>query len=45
MEPRGTVLPIYLVADESMSMSPCIGELNEGLTSLLSALQREPVAA
>lgn len=45
MEPRGTVLPIYFVADESMSMAPCIGELNEGLTSLLSALQREPFAA
>jgi uncharacterized protein YegL len=45
MEPRGTVLPIYIVADESMSMAPCISELNDGLTSRLAALQGEPFAA
>jgi uncharacterized protein YegL len=45
MEPRGTVLPIYFVADESMSMSACIRDLNDGLTSLLAALQGEPFAA
>jgi uncharacterized protein YegL len=45
MEPRGTVLPIYFFADESMSMAPCISQLNNGLTSLLAALQQEPFAA
>lgn len=45
MEPRGTVLPLYFVADESMSMAPCIRQLNDGLTSLLGSLQSEPFAA
>ncbi len=44
-EPAGTVLPIYFVADESGSMSPHVGELNSGLTSLLDALQGESMAA
>jgi uncharacterized protein YegL len=45
VEPRGTILPIYLIADESMSMGPHIGELNHGLISLQDALQRESFAA
>lgn len=45
MEPRGAILPIYFVADESASMSPHIGELNHGLLSLQDALQRESFAA
>ena len=40
MEPRGTILPVYFVADESASMAPHIGELNDGLLSLQDALQR-----
>ncbi|MCX4094636.1 vWA domain-containing protein [Nocardia sp. alder85J] len=44
-EPLGTVLPVYFVADESGSMYPYIGELNQGLTSLLDALQSESMAA
>ena len=45
MEPQGTILPIYFVADESRSMASCTAELNDGLISLLSALQREPFTA
>lgn len=45
MEPRGQILLVYFVADESGSMQPNIGELNEGLLSLQDALQREPFAA
>ena len=45
MEPRGAILPIYFVADESGSMSRHIGELNHGLLSLQDALQRESFAA
>lgn len=45
MEPRGTVLPVYFVADESGSMTPNISELNDGLTSLQDALQKESFAA
>ncbi|MQY25987.1 vWA domain-containing protein [Nocardia aurantia] len=44
-EPLGTVLPVYFVADESGSMYPHVGELNQGLTSLLDALQGESMAA
>ena len=45
MEPRGAILPIYFVADESGSMGPHIGELNHGLLSLQDALQRESMSA
>lgn len=45
MEPQGTILPIYFVADESGSMTPNIGELNDGLMSLQDALQKESFAA
>ena len=45
MEPRGTILPVYFVADESASMGPHIGELNRGLLDLQDALQRDPHAA
>jgi uncharacterized protein YegL len=45
MEPRGAILPIYFVADESGSMGPHIGELNHGLLSLQAALQRESMSA
>lgn len=45
MEPRGAILPVYFVADESASMGHHIGELNQGLLSLQDALQRESFAA
>lgn len=44
-EPRGSLLPIYFVADESGSMSNDIAELNRGLSSLLDALHSETMAA
>lgn len=45
MEPMGTLLPIYFVADESGSMAPHIQALNDGLLGLLDSLQRESFAA
>jgi uncharacterized protein YegL len=45
MEPKGSILLVYFVADESGSMGHNIGELNEGLASLHDALQRESFAA
>jgi len=44
-EPKATVLPIYFVADESLSMKPVTGKLNEGLRSLLDTLHAESFAA
>jgi uncharacterized protein YegL len=44
-EAAGRVLPIYVVADESKSMTPVVSELNAGLSSLHDALLREPMAA
>ncbi len=43
--PIAKVLPIYFVADESGSMYPHVGELNQGLVSLLDAMQSETMAA
>ncbi|MDU4703458.1 VWA domain-containing protein [Corynebacterium amycolatum] len=45
MEPRGNILPIYFVADESGSMGPDIAELNSGLQSLLNEIRMAPFAA
>jgi uncharacterized protein YegL len=44
-ENLGTVLPVYVLADESASMSPVVEELNAGLRSLHQALLRQPMAA
>lgn len=44
-EVRGQLLPVYVLADESMSMKDHIGELNAGLASLHEALLAEPMAA
>jgi uncharacterized protein YegL len=41
----GNVLPVYVVADESASMTPVVDELNAGLAALHRALLREPMAA
>lgn len=45
MEPKGSILLVYFVADESGSMEPNVGELNEGLITLQDELQRQPFAA
>jgi uncharacterized protein YegL len=45
VEPEGSILLVYFVADESASMKPNIGELNQGLVELHAALQRQPFAA
>ncbi|MET8948709.1 hypothetical protein ABZX30_35620 [Streptomyces sp. NPDC004542] len=42
---RGHLLPIYVLADESGSMTDHIDELNDGLRSLHQALLGEPMAA
>lgn len=42
---RGHLIPMYVVADESGSMTPHLGELNAGLSSLHRALLGEPMAA
>ncbi|MFF3598917.1 vWA domain-containing protein [Kitasatospora indigofera] len=42
---RGHLIPMYVVADESGSMNPYLGELNAGLSSLHRALLGEPMAA
>ena len=44
-EVRGQLLPIYVMADESISMNEYMGELNAGLASLHEALIAEPMAA
>ncbi|MFC4065087.1 vWA domain-containing protein [Actinoplanes subglobosus] len=41
----GNLLPVYMVADESYSMSNYIGNLNDGLAQLHGALMGEPMAA
>lgn len=44
-ENTGNLLPVYVVADESASMTDVIGELNDGLGRLHEALLGEPMAA
>jgi uncharacterized protein YegL len=44
-EPKGSILLVYFVADESGSMGGNIDELNAGLSSLHDSLQRESFAA
>jgi uncharacterized protein YegL len=45
VEPKGSILLVYFVADESGSMGRNIDELNEGLLTLQDALQKQPFAA
>ncbi|WP_327722810.1 VWA domain-containing protein (plasmid) [Streptomyces sp. NBC_00490] len=45
IETRGSVLPIYLVVDESGSMAPHLEELNDGIRRLTEILLSEPMAA
>jgi uncharacterized protein YegL len=42
---RGHLLPVYVLADESYSMSEHAGELNAGMVSLHEALRSEPMVA
>jgi uncharacterized protein YegL len=42
---KGSVLPIYFVADESGSMASDVGELNKGLSALLDAMNLETMTA
>jgi uncharacterized protein YegL len=42
---RGHLLPVYILADESISMRPHTGELNTGLVSLHETLRSEPMIA
>ncbi len=44
-ETRGVLLPAYVLADESGSMGPYRGELNNGLISLCEGLRAEPMVA
>jgi uncharacterized protein YegL len=45
VEPKGSILLVYFVADESGSMERNIGELNDGLITLQDELQKQPFAA
>src|ERR1700733_1068308 len=45
MEPKGSILLVYFVADESGSMEPNIGDLNDGLITMQDELQKQPFAA
>ncbi len=42
---KGHLLPVYVLADESASMSRHAKELNDGLVSLYEALRSEPMIA
>ena len=42
---RGHLLPVYVLADESASMTDYANELNHGLISLCEALRSEPMIA
>jgi len=45
VEPKGSILLVYFVADESGSMKPNIAELNDGLITLQDELQKQPHVA
>ncbi|MFC8142976.1 hypothetical protein ACFUKV_14700 [Streptomyces paradoxus] len=44
-DPKGSVFPIYLAADESPSMTPWVGNLNSGLRHLLNEMHKHPMDA
>ncbi|MFJ2843568.1 VWA domain-containing protein [Streptomyces griseofuscus] len=44
-EAKGIVLPVYVVVDESESMTPYRQELFNGLSSLIDVLRAEPMVA
>ena len=42
---EGSLLPVYVVADESSSMQPHAGQLNDGVKSLYDSIRNDPMAA
>ena len=44
-DPKGNLLPVYVLADESYSLFDHAQELNNGLVSLYDALRAEPMIA
>jgi uncharacterized protein YegL len=44
-DPKGNLLPVYVLADESYSLLDYARELNDGLVSLCEALRAEPMTA
>jgi uncharacterized protein YegL len=44
-DPKGNLLPVYVLADESYSLSDHAQDLNNGLVSLYEALRAEPMIA
>ena len=44
-DPKGNLLPVYVLADESYSLLDYAQELNDGLVSLYEALRAEPMIA
>ena len=44
-DPKGNLLPVYVLADESYSLFDHAQELNHGLVSLCDALRAEPMIA
>jgi uncharacterized protein YegL len=44
-DPKGNLLPVYVVADESASMAEWAQQLNKGLVSLYEALRYQPMIA
>ncbi|MGC4815078.1 vWA domain-containing protein [Micromonospora sp. DT228] len=45
MRDRRTILPVYIVADESGSLGPHLDEVNQGIASIQDALLDDPIAA
>ena len=44
-DPKGNLLPVYVLADESYSLLDYAQQLNDGLVSLYEALRAEPMIA
>jgi uncharacterized protein YegL len=44
-DPKGNLLPVYVLADESYSLSDHAQDLNQGLISLYDTLRAEPMIA
>ncbi|MGC1289618.1 MAG: hypothetical protein WA895_42405 [Streptosporangiaceae bacterium] len=44
-DPKGNLLPVYVIVDESYSMSDHADQLNDGVVSLFEALRSEPMTA
>jgi uncharacterized protein YegL len=44
-DPKGNLLPVYVLADESFSMADHVQDLNHGLVSLHQTLRAEPMIA